>query len=40
MMAELDAKSLNNNQEQLSEYELYERFLATEKKLKNNDNEA
>ncbi|GIC77356.1 Der GTPase-activating protein YihI [Moritella sp. F3] len=40
MMAELDAKSLNTNTEQLSEDELYERFLATEKKLKNNDNEG
>ena len=39
MMAELDAKSLQTNHEKLSEDELYERFLATEKKLKNNDNE-
>jgi ribosome assembly protein YihI (activator of Der GTPase) len=37
MMAELDAKALNTNTEKLSEDELYERFLATEKKLKNND---
>jgi len=37
MMAELDAKSLQTNHEQLSEDELYERFLATEKKLKSND---
>ncbi|EDM68311.1 hypothetical protein PE36_15979 [Moritella sp. PE36] len=40
MMAELDAKSLQTNHEKLSEDELYERFLATEKKLKNNDNEG
>jgi len=39
MMAELDAKSLQTNNEQLSEDELYERFLATEKKLKNNNSE-
>lgn len=39
MMAELDAKSLQTNNEKLSEDELYERFLATEKKLKNFDSE-
>lgn len=39
MMAELDAKSLQTNNQKLSEDELYERFLATEKKLKNNDRE-
>ncbi|PKH07618.1 Der GTPase-activating protein YihI [Moritella sp. Urea-trap-13] len=39
MMAELDAKSLQTNNDKLSEDELYERFLATEKKLKNNDSE-
>ncbi|MDX2319445.1 MAG: Der GTPase-activating protein YihI [Moritella sp.] len=37
MMASLDAQSLQTNHEKLSEDELYERFLATEKKLKNND---
>ncbi|CAM3055577.1 Der GTPase-activating protein YihI [Moritella viscosa] len=39
MMAELDAKALQTDHEKLSEDELYERFLATEKKLKNNDAE-
>ena len=39
MMAELDAKALQTDHEKLSEDELYERVLATEKKLKNNEAE-
>jgi hypothetical protein len=39
MMAQLDAQALQQNREKLSEEELYERFLNTEKKLKNNNAE-
>lgn len=37
MMAQLDAQSLASNTEKLSEDELYERFLETEKGLKSKD---
>ena len=39
MMARLDAQALPQNTEKLSEEELYERFLNTEKKFKNNSTE-
>lgn len=39
MMAQLDAQSFTESSEKLSEEELYERFLQTEKKLKEKDAE-